>query len=118
MRREGAGVGRGTERGSASLLVVAMVGVLLTVALGLTGVAGIIGSHRSAQAAADLAALAAASPAGAGCASAAEVAAANDAHVVTCERAGREARVRVGVRGPRLLGRAVEVTAEARAGPG
>jgi secretion/DNA translocation related TadE-like protein len=107
-----------SERGSASLLVVSMTAVLLFVGVALAGVAGIVRAHRSAQAAADLAALAAAAPGGSGCATAAAVARANGAVLVSCALAGQEARVSVRAPGPVLVGRQVGLTAEARAGPG
>lgn len=109
---------RRVERGSATLLVVSMTAVLLLVGVALAGVAGIVHAHRSAQAAADLVALAAASQSGAGCGTAADVARANGAVLVACDRTGREATVRVRVPGPRLLGHRVDPTARARAGPG
>lgn len=109
------------ERGAGTLLVVAMTGVLLFVGLALAGVAAVVLAQRTAQAAADLAALAAAGAvrSGAdGCAAAEEVARANRARVEGCAVSGRTATITVLVRGPTLLSRPVDVTAQARAGPG
>ena len=57
---------RRSERGSASPLVVACVGVLLLLGAALGVVAAMVRAHRDAQAAADLAALAAAQALGCG----------------------------------------------------
>ena len=84
---------RGDERGAAHpCIVLAMSGLLMFVGLALTGVAAIVLTQRSAQAAADLAALAGASaavsrrrtPARA----AGEIAEANGAALAICELAG------------------------------
>lgn len=112
---------RRSEGGAATLLVVAFAGVLLFAGVALAGVAAIVLAQRTAQAAADLAALAAATTLAEGgdaCAAAAEVAAANAAVVDGCAVTGQDTRVSVRVPGPRLVGRRIEVTAEARAGPG
>lgn len=111
---------QGEERGAATLVVLAFGGLLLFVGLALAGVAAIVLTQRSAQAAADLAALAGASAAGSGadaCAVAAEIAEANGAALATCELAGPVVTVDVRVDGPRLAGRRYDVTAQARAGP-
>lgn len=109
-----------TERGSASLLGVAMLGVLLLVGAALGVVAAMFVAHRSAQAAADLAALAGATAladAGDACAESGRIAAANGATLTGCEVDGREVRVLVEAPGPRWWGRAVGFPGEARAGP-
>lgn len=109
-----------SERGAATLLVLSAVGTLLFVGVALAGVAALMLTQRTAQAAADLAALAAATALVGGedaCAAAAQVAAANAAALTGCDLDGQEARVRATVTGPRLAGRRVEVMAEARAGP-
>jgi secretion/DNA translocation related TadE-like protein len=109
-----------SERGAATLLAVTAAAVLLFVGVALAGVAAIVLAQRTAQAAADLAALAAAASAvegGDACVAAAEIAAANAAALVGCAVAGQDVRVAVRVPGPRLAGRRIEVTAEARAGP-
>ena len=118
-RSERLGGSRG-ERGSGTLIVLAVSGLLMFVGLALGGVAAIVLAHRSAQAAADLAALAAASAAASGvdaCAAAEEIAAANTSSLIGCERVGAVVTVAVRVDGPRLMGRRYDVTAEARAGP-
>jgi secretion/DNA translocation related TadE-like protein len=118
-RREARG-----ERGGATVLVVAMAGVLMFVMVGLAAAGGLVTAQRQAQAAADLAALAGASalaavsgPADA-CAAADRVAGANEAALDACTPAGRTVTVTVSVSGPDVPWRDVRVTAEARAGPG
>lgn len=109
------------ERGAATVLVVACLGLLLLVGCALAVVAAMVTAHRSAQAAADLAALA-----GAGavqdardpCAAAAAVAADNGARLVRCSVAGDDVTVEVEVTGPRWLGQPHDLAARARAGPG
>lgn len=108
------------ERGAATLIVLAVSGLLMFIGLALTGVAAIVLTQRSAQAAADLAALAGASAAGSGadaCAVAGEIAKANGAALASCQLAGPVVTVGVRVDGPRLVDRRYDVTAEARAGP-
>ncbi len=108
------------ERGAATLIVLAMSGLLMFVGLALAGVAAIVLTQRSAQAAADLAALAGASAAVSGgdaCAAAGEIAEANGAALADCELTGVVVTVAVQVDGPRLADRRYDVTAEARAGP-
>jgi secretion/DNA translocation related TadE-like protein len=112
--------GRSAERGAATVLVVAMAGVLLMVGAAL-GVAGaMVVAHRRAQAAADLAALAGAealAQGNDGCVRAAGVAAANGASLTSCVPAGADVQVAVTVTGPHGLGQAADLAAEARAGP-
>jgi secretion/DNA translocation related TadE-like protein len=108
------------EQGAATLLVLALSGLLMFVGLALAGVAAIVLTQRSAQAAADLAALAGASAAVAGadaCAAAADIAAANGAALARCELTGTVVTIAVRMNGPRLVARRYDVTAEARAGP-
>lgn len=108
------------ERGAATLVVLALSGLLMFVGLALAGVAAIVLTQRSAQAAADLAALAGATAAVSGadaCAAAAEIASANGAVLARCELVGLAVTVGVSVQGPRLVDRRYDVTAEARAGP-
>ncbi|MFZ2503492.1 MAG: Rv3654c family TadE-like protein [Nocardioides sp.] len=117
-----------SERGSATLLVVALSGLLLSVTLALAGVGGLIRAHRSAQAAADLAALAAAvRVVGADpCGAAAEAADANGARLEACQVSGLVVSVQVAVPllgpgsgvAPGVAGVTVQVRARARAGPG
>lgn len=109
------------QRGAATLLVLSMVAVLLSLAVALSGVAALVIAHRRAQAAADLAALAGASALARGrdaCPAAAAVATANGARLVTCAVLDRDVRLQVRVEGPVLLGRRRALDAQARAGPG
>ena len=109
------------EEGAATVLVVAMAGMLVFVLIGLSAVGGLVTAQRRAQAAADLAALAAAAAlrgGSEGCAEATRVAAANDATLDACTVTGQDAWVEVSVSGPQWPGRRVRVGAEARAGPG
>jgi len=108
------------ERGAATVLAIAFLGVLLLVGAALGVVAAMVGAHRMAQSAADLGALAGAAAAADGadpCAAAARVAVANGAELTACRSAGREVRVEVTVTGPRWLGQRGDLVAEARAGP-
>ncbi|KAA1420308.1 flp pilus-assembly TadE/G-like family protein [Nocardioides humilatus] len=108
------------ERGAASLLVTACVGLLLLVGSALAVVGAMVAAHRSAQAAADLAALSGAAAMGSGgdaCATAGAVAQDNRARLVGCEVDNRVVTVEVEVSGPRWLGQDHDFTAEARAGP-
>jgi secretion/DNA translocation related TadE-like protein len=110
------------QRGAATVLAVAMTGVLLLVGAATGVVAAIFVAHRKAQAAADLAALAGATaladrsgedP----CGLAADVAAANHATLTSCAVEGEDVVVEVGVTGPRWLGQDDDLTGRARAGP-
>jgi secretion/DNA translocation related TadE-like protein len=109
------------QRGAATVLAVAMAGVLLLVGAAAGVVGAIVVAHRTAQAAADLAALAAASAlaraAGDPCASAAAIAEDNGAALASCAVAGRTVEVEVVVDGPRWLGQDRDLSARARAGP-
>ena len=105
------------EAGGATILVVAMAGVLAFVTVGLAAAGGLVTAQRRAQAAADLAALGAASDLDRACAAAARIAAANAAVLDACRVDGDEVRVVVSVGGPEAW-REVRVSAEARAGPG
>lgn len=113
--------GRG-ERGAATVLVVAMAGLLLLVGAACGVVGAIVVAHRTAQAAADLAALAGAGTladrSGAPCTVAGEVATANGAALATCVVEGDDVVVEVTVTGPRWLGQDRDLTGRARAGPG
>ncbi|GAA1943439.1 Rv3654c family TadE-like protein [Nocardioides hwasunensis] len=108
---------RTAEDGAATVLVVAMAGVLMFVMVGLAAAGGLVTAQRRAQAAADLAALAGAASPELACSRAAEVALANTAVLDRCLVEGREVRVEVSVAGPPVPWREVRVTAEARAGP-
>ncbi len=108
------------QRGSASVLVVAMVGVLLVVGSALGVVTAMVRAHRVAQAGADLAALAGAhgiALGGDGCAEAGRVAAANQVRLTGCRVEGRTVLLTVRASGPHWLGQTADLTAEARAGP-
>jgi secretion/DNA translocation related TadE-like protein len=108
------------EHGSASVLVVAMVAVLLVVGAALGVVAAMVRAHRIAQSGADLAALAGAHSLALGhdgCLDAGRVAVANDVRLTGCRVEGRTLVVRVLAAGPHWLGQAGDLSAVARAGP-
>jgi secretion/DNA translocation related TadE-like protein len=109
------------DQGAASLLTVAVGGLLVLVGAALSVVGAMVVAHRQAQSAADLAALAAATTladGGDACGTAGSWALANGADLAACAVDGREVRVRVVVTGPRWLGQVGDLEAEARAGPG
>jgi secretion/DNA translocation related TadE-like protein len=109
------------QRGSATLLAVTFLGVLLLLGAALGVVAAMVWSHRVAQSAADLSALAGATQLQQGadaCGAASGVAADNGADLVSCVVQGREVVVAVTVAGPRWLGQRGDLSARARAGPG
>lgn len=110
------------DGGAATVLVLAVAGLLMFLTLALAGVAGLVAAQRGVQSAADLAALAGAEAlAGAGdpCAAAGRAAGRNGAVLVACTIDGTDVRVRLSLRAPDLPGPvgAPAVTAEARAGP-
>lgn len=110
------------DRGAATVVAVALLGLLVLVAYALSVVAAIFAGHRTAQSAADLAALAGAEAAGPGgdepCAAALAVAQANGARLKRCVVEGRGVLVTVAVTGPRWRGwEAGDLLAESRAGP-
>ena len=113
---------RASERGSATLVAVAMMAVLMAITLGGTVFGSAVVARHRAQSAADLAALAAAGRIGSGsqsaCALATAVAAANGSAVTGCT--ADELDVIVTVEVPVALGRLGTGTARAvaRAGPG
>jgi secretion/DNA translocation related TadE-like protein len=103
------------------VLVVACLALLLLVGAALGVVTAMVRAHRMAQSAADLAALAGAAALQRGeapCAAAAGVAVANEAALTSCRPDGEEVTVTTLVTGPKWLGQAGDLTAEARAGPG
>lgn len=111
---------RADEAGAATLIVLAVSGLVMFIGLALAGVASIVLTQRSAQAAADLAALAGASAVASGadaCSAAGVIAEANGAALATCELTGSVVTVGVRAGGPRLAGRRYDITAAARAGP-
>jgi secretion/DNA translocation related TadE-like protein len=108
------------EEGSASVLAVAMVGVLLMVAAALGVVTAMVRAHRLAQSGADLAALAGAHGLALGrdgCLDADRIAAANDVRLTGCQVDGLTVVVTVLAEGPHWLGQTADLSAEARAGP-
>jgi secretion/DNA translocation related TadE-like protein len=116
-----AGGRRRGQRGSITVLAVAMAAVLLFVGGTLAAAVGLVRAHRSAESAADLAALAGARElegARDGCVAAARIAAANDARLTSCRVDGSDVVVSVTVSGPHWLGLHADLAAEARAGPG
>lgn len=112
-----------SERGAASLLAVALIGVLLMLGMAANLVVAAAAAHRTAQAAADLAALAGAQVwqeqgvTHAACAAAGDVAAENEAVLTTCSVQGDDLLAVVEVEGPRMFGHEFEVIGRARAGP-
>jgi secretion/DNA translocation related TadE-like protein len=111
---------RRDDRGAATLLVLAMAGVLLLVGAALGVVVAMVRAHRTAQSAADLAALAGAQAVqrgGDACVRAAEIARANGAHLSACSPRGSVVTVQVTVAGPHWLGQRADLSAQARAGP-
>jgi secretion/DNA translocation related TadE-like protein len=108
------------QRGAATVLVVAMAGVLLLLGAGLGVVTAMVVAHRAAQSGADLAALAGAGAAARGldgCAAAAAVSSANHVLLTACSSDGRVVDVSVTAAGPRWLGQAADLSARSRAGP-
>lgn len=106
------------QRGGATVLAVACLGLLMVVAMALVEVGAWFVAHRTVRAAADLAALAAATEIGADpCGAAAQVAERNGAVLVSCEVAGREVSVVTSVPAPSRWGPAADLTGRARAGP-
>lgn len=108
------------EAGSATLLVLAMAGVLVLLGAALAVVTAMVAAHRAAESAADLAALAGARGVASGtdgCLAATRVAAANGARVTTCVVTGRVVDVEVELPGPHWLGQTADLAGRARAGP-
>lgn len=111
---------RRSERGSASLLAVALLGLLMFLGAALSFVAGVVADHRAAQSAADLAALAGGQALQRGddpCDTAGRIAGANGASVRSCEVSGEDVVVEVHVAARSYAGYSPEVTGRARAGP-
>jgi secretion/DNA translocation related TadE-like protein len=110
----------GREGGSASLLVVALTGVVLLLGLAGSFLTATGAAHRRAQAAADLAALAGATAHQQGadaCAAAARVAGLNGSRSTQCHLEGDDVVIRVSLPGPELLGHSWQLVGQARAGP-
>ena len=112
--------GRDGQRGSASLLVVTLSGVVLLLGLAAAFVTATAAAHRRAQSAADLAALAGAVARQRGedaCSGAADVARGNGAELRACAVLGDDVSVTVRVASPELAGHTWQVFGRARAGP-
>lgn len=116
----------GRDRGSATVLVLVLTGLVGACAVGGLVVGSLLAGSRRAAAAADLAALAAAGSlqqpglapgVGAPCARAGEVAEANAANLAGCHVQGEVVTVRVVVAVRPLRGLAVDLPGTARAGP-
>lgn len=113
--------GRAGERGTASLLVVALTGVVLLVGLAAAFLTATAAAHRRAQAAADLAALAGATAHQRGddaCGRASAIAGRNGSVLTGCHLDQEDVVVRVVVAGPELFGHSRGLAGRARAGPG
>ncbi len=111
---------RTSETGSATVLVVPLLGVLAMATVLLAVVAGAMVAQRRVASAADLAALAgaAALQRGAdGCAEAAVVSRRNGGEMITCRASEEAVQLTVRVELPVQLGRSLTVSAQARAGP-
>ena len=109
-----------SDRGSATVLALPLLGALTVVAVLLAYVGGALTTRRKVAAAADLAALAGASEVqsgGDGCSAAAKVAARNGGDLGACVVHGLELSVTVTAQTAPLLGRRLTVSARARAGP-
>ncbi len=110
--------GRG-ESGAATVVAIALLGVLVTVTVAVGGGVGVVAGHRRAQAAADLAALAGATTlqdGGDGCAHAAHIAARNAARLASCEVDGWSVTLTV-VTSVHVPGGEITLGARGRAGP-
>ncbi len=109
------------DRGSATVLVLALATVLTTVAGVLISTGLLVVTRHRADAAADLAALAAAGRAAEGsaaaCAAAARTATGGSGRLVSCRLDGQDAVVRVEVLPPGRLAALGPATGQARAGP-
>ncbi len=108
-----------SDRGLATVLAIAMSGLLLALTVGVLCGVAVVGAHRAAQSAADLAALAGAGgvqQGSDGCARAAAIAARNHARLQQCEVTGWNVSVVVVATARLPIGR-VELPARARAGP-
>ncbi len=107
------------EDGAGTVLAVAMMGLLVTVTLAVSGVVGVVAAHRRAQSAADLSALAGAAAlqdGGDPCLSAGAIARRNGAALRSCAVDGWEVTVAV-TSTVQLPGEAMELSARGRAGP-
>lgn len=111
---------RVAERGAATVLGVAVVGVLATVMALVAALAGAVADQRRVESAADLGALAGASAAqqgGSACSSARDVVNRNGASLTSCVVTGEVVEVTARRRTQPLLGRRFQAASTARAGP-
>ncbi|MCW2761150.1 MAG: pilus assembly protein TadE [Marmoricola sp.] len=107
------------EDGAGTVLAVAMMGLLVTVTVGVSGAVGVVAAHRRAQSAADLASLAGAGAlqdGGDPCQRAGVVAERNGAELRGCDVDGWDVAVVV-ARAVRLPGGELDLEARGRAGP-
>lgn len=112
---------RSSQRGSATVLALPLLGAVTVAAVLLAFAGGAVATRRHVASAADLAALAGAAAiqhGRAGCAAAAAVAARNHAELSACSVEGSQVRVVVRAETAPLLGRGLTLSARARAGPG
>lgn len=113
-------VGQVDQDGAATVIGVALCGLIVVVTMLVVGVVGLVATHRRAQAAADLAALAGAAAAQEGrdaCMQAREVAQRNRARLTRCVAAEGDVVVEVLSEAPQALGADYAMRARARAGP-
>jgi secretion/DNA translocation related TadE-like protein len=113
-------VSRSCDRGSATVLVLALCAVVVLAGSTAATLGAVAVARHRAAAAADLAALAAAARVAEGpaaCAAADRVARSHGAGLVACRPAGWEVVVETSVRPPGVLGGLGAATARARAGP-
>lgn len=108
------------ESGSATVLGLSMIGLVLTFSLACAGIGGLFVAHRQAQGAADLGSLAGATAIQRGqsaCVAAARIARRNEAVLTRCAVQGEVVTVCVTVATAPILGRVRHTEASARAGP-
>lgn len=108
------------ERGSATAYALVFIGLLTTLALVASTIAGLFVGHRKAAAAADVAALAGAAAmqhGGVGCEAAARISTANQAKLVSCAANGAVIDVEVALDVQSAFGASFAVAGKARAGP-
>ena len=109
------------ERGAATVLVVALAGLLLLIGAAVTGVTAVVVTHRAAQSAADLSALAGAQATVRGedgCAAADAIARDNEAELIDCQVLAGDVLVQVHRTARPGFGLAFDLSARSRAGPG
>ncbi|RJS46051.1 Rv3654c family TadE-like protein [Nocardioides cavernaquae] len=124
---------RRDDDGAASVLVVALTGLLVLIGMASAFLVATVAAHRRVQSAADLAALAGATTAQPGravsslpgdviagdpCEAAARIAAGNGARLTSCRVLASDVLVTTVLDGPRFLGQSWQLRGQARAGPG